>query len=233
MSESNHGPKPATAIARFLTFRLSRSDYLALDRRHLQVALASTWVVGMGRWWDDPKAGFLQHLGIGSVLYACILAAVLWVIVAPLKPLDWTYGRTLTLVASTAPPGSLYAIPVEKFFDMHTAGQINLWFLAIVALWRVSLLIHFLIRFPLIGWIRAVICALLPVSAIVTALTALNLHRVVFDFMSGLAEHDRTAHDAAYGVLVGLTFISWTVFPLVALGYLAAVLTARRTRPWQ
>src|SRR5689334_17193580 len=124
MSEPKAPPKPPEVSARFLTFRLYRPDSLALDRRHLPVALAWTWVVGMGRWWDDPKAGFVQHAGLGSVLYACVLAGVLWLVVAPLKPFDWSYQRTLTLVAMTAPPGVLYAIPVEKFFDLHTAGQI-------------------------------------------------------------------------------------------------------------
>jgi hypothetical protein len=224
----NDRPAPLGAVARFLTFRLSREDYLALDRSHLGFALVCTWIVGIGRWWDDPKAGFLQHAGVGSVLYACVLAAILWLIVLPLKPRDWTYSRVLTLVAMTAPPGILYAIPVERFFDLRTAGQLNLWFLAAVAAWRVALLIHFLIRFPLIGWVQAVLCALLPITAIVTALSALNLHRVVFNIMGSIGEGNPSAHDAAYGVLITLTVLSWLVFPLTASGYLTVVVLARR-----
>ena len=41
---------------RFLTFRASRDELLAPDRRHLAFGLACTWVVGMGRYWDDPGA---------------------------------------------------------------------------------------------------------------------------------------------------------------------------------
>jgi hypothetical protein len=216
------------AIARFLTFRLSRADYLALEHRHLIFALLCTWIVGIGRWWDDSNASLLQHAGLGSVIYACVLAAVLWLVVLPLKPRDWTYRRVLTLVAMTAPPGILYAIPVERLFSLRTAGHLNLWFLAAVATWRVALLVHFLIRFPLIGRAPAVLCALLPLTAIVTVLSALNLHRVVFNIMGSITEGDRTAHDAAYGVLLALTVLSWLVFPATALGYVAAVVVRRR-----
>jgi hypothetical protein len=216
------------AVARFLTFRLSREDYLALDKGHLGFALLCTWIVGIGRWWDDPKAGLLQHSGLGSVVYAGVLAAVLWLIVLPLKPRDWTYARVLTLVAMTAPPGILYAIPVERFFSLRTAGELNLWFLATVAALRVALLIHFLIRFPLIGWVQAVLCALLPITAIVTALSALNLHKVVFNIMGSIGEGSPSAHDAAYGVLIALTVLSWLVFPLTASGYLTVLVLARR-----
>ena len=219
---------PLVAVARFLTFRLSRADYLALDKRHLGFALLCTWIVGIGRWWDDPKASLLQHAGLGSVVYACVLAAVLWLVVLPMKPRDWTYPRALTLVAMTAPPGILYAIPVERIFSLRTAGELNLWFLAAVATWRVALLIHFLIRFPLIGVFAAIVCALLPVTTIVTALSALNLHKVVFNIMGSIGEGSRSAHDSAYGVLLALTVLSWFVFPLTALGYLTALVFARR-----
>jgi hypothetical protein len=218
----NERPTLLQAITRFLTFRLSRADFLALDHKHLVVALLCTWVVGIGRWWDDPRASLLQHAGLGSLVYACILAAVLWLVVLPLKPRDWTYLRVLTLVAMTAPPGILDAIPVERLFSLRTAGHVNLWFLAAVAAWRVALLVHFLIRFPLIGWVRALLCASLPVTAIVTAVSALNLHRVQF------ITENPTAHDDAYGVLVLLMLLFWFVFPATALGYLAAVVLARR-----
>jgi hypothetical protein len=83
-----------------------------------------------------------------------------------------------------------------------------------------------LVRFPLIGGYRAVVCALLPITAIVTALSALNLHRVVFNIMGSIGE--RSAHDSAYGVLLALTVVSWLVFPLTAVGYLTALVLARR-----
>lgn len=217
-------------FVRLLTFRLSREQTLALDRRHLGAGLVATWLVGMGRWWDDPGAGLLQKLGLGSVIYAFVLALVLWLVVLPLRPADWSYRRVLTFVVMTSPPAILYAIPVERLTDLRTAGQLNLWFLAAVATWRVALLLRFFVVLPKIGVVKAVIAALLPLSAIVTVLTVLNLHRVVFSIMGGIAEADRSAHDAAYGVLVGLTLLATTLAPVLVLAYLGAIVHARVKR---
>ena|SRR5437867_1523572 len=65
-------PELATAL-RVLTFRASSDELRALNRRHLAVGLFSTWLVGIGRWWEDPRVGLLQHLGIGSVIYVFAL----------------------------------------------------------------------------------------------------------------------------------------------------------------
>jgi hypothetical protein len=132
------------AIWRLLTFRITLEEFLSLGRRHLLVSLLWTWVVGMGRWWDDPDARLLQRLGLGSVLYACVLSALLWLVVLPLRPRNWSFVRVLTFVSMTSAPALLYAIPVERLFDAATAGRLNLWFLAAVALWRVALLLRFL-----------------------------------------------------------------------------------------
>jgi hypothetical protein len=218
------------AFWRLLTFRSSRAQMLELGRKQLWAGLLVTWVVGMGRWWDDPGASLLQKLGIGSVIYAFVLALVLWVVVLPLRPQDWSYRRVLTFVTMTAPPAILYAIPVERLFDLHTAGRLNVWFLALVASWRVALLVHFFVVLPRIGAFKAVIAALLPLTAIVTVLTILNLHRVVFSIMGGIADAERSAHDAAYGVLVGLTLISTTLSPLLLVIYLGAIIHAHRRR---
>jgi hypothetical protein len=215
-------------IVGFLTFRLSREDYLALDRRHLGVALLCTWVVGIGRWWDDEKASLLLRSGLGSVAYTCILAGLFWLVVLPLRPRDWTYPKVLTLVAMTAPPGIVHAIPIERIFDLTTANVVNLCSLAAVATWRAALVVHFLVRSAAIGWASALVCSLLPITAIVTALSALNLHRVVFNITGS---YSRTVHDETYGVLVLLMVLLWYSFPLTAIGYLvAAVVSGRKPR---
>lgn len=216
-------PTPTSAILRTLSFRLGAAEAARLGNRHLAAGLACTWIVGMGRWWDDPKASLLQHLGLGSVIYVFVLAALLWLVVLPLRPTVWSYRAVLTFVAMTSPPAILYAIPVERFTELRVAGQLNLWFLALVAAWRVALLVRFLASVPGVGRLKGVIVALLPLSAIVASLTALNLHRVVFSIMGGIAEHERTAHDAAYGVLVMLTVTAAMALPVLLLGYVAAI----------
>jgi hypothetical protein len=99
-----------------------------------------------------------------------------------------------------------------------------------VASWRVALLLHFLIVLPRVGAVKAVVAALLPLAGIVTALTVLNLHRVVFSMMGSIAESERGAHDAAFGALFMLTVISMMAAPLLAIAYLIAIVHARWRR---
>ena len=56
-------------IARILTFRATLADFERLENRHLAVGLVAAWLVGMGRYWDNPRVGVLQHAGVGSVVY--------------------------------------------------------------------------------------------------------------------------------------------------------------------
>jgi hypothetical protein len=218
------------AIWRLLTFRITVEEFTSLGRSHLIVGLLWTWVVGIGRWWDDSGARLLQRLGLGSVLYVCALSALLWVVVRPLRPQNWTFIRVLTFVAMTSPPALLYAIPVERLFAPTTAGRLNLWFLAAVALWRVALLLRFLAMVPRLGILVGIVTALLPLCAIVSSLAVLNLHRVVFRLMGSIAEHEKSAHDAAYSVLVMLTFCAVNALPILLLLYGGAILRSRSRR---
>jgi hypothetical protein len=132
--------------ARLLSFRLTGAEFGGFNYRHLLFGLLCTWLVGIGRWWDDGGARLLQHAGAGSVIYIFILALLLWLVVLPLKPHGWKYVHVLTFVSLTAPPALLYAIPVERLFTIRTARSLNVWFLAIVATWRVALLFVYLKR---------------------------------------------------------------------------------------
>ncbi len=183
----------------------------------------------MGRWWDDPGAHLLQRSGLGSVVYVLVLAFLLWVLIKPLGPESWSYRGVLTFVALTSPPAILYAIPVERFLDLGTARQVNVWFLALVAAWRVGLLAFYLRRLARLPWYAVVVATLLPLTVIVSVLTALNLERAVFDVMSGLRE-EGTASDQAYGVLVALTVLSMLLVGPLLLVYLLTWY-ANRSRP--
>jgi hypothetical protein len=201
--------------ARLLTFRASREELVGLGKSHLAFGLIATWIVGMGRWWDDPNAHLVQQLGIGSLVYVFVLAFLLWLLIKPLRPADWSYRGVLTFVALTSPPAILYAIPVERFLDLDAARQINVWFLGLVATWRVGLLAFYLRRLARLPWYAVLVATLLPLTVIVATLAALNLERAVFDVMGGLRE-EGTASDGAYGVLVALTLVSsMLVVPLL------------------
>lgn len=193
-------------ILKLLTFKLTRDEMLGFNNKHLIAGIIGTWVVGMGRYWDDPKASLLQHLGLGSVLYIFLLAGFIWLILLPFKIDKWNYKTVLTFIALTSFPAIFYAIPVERFFSIATANTMNVWFLAIVALWRLCLLYYFLKHFTQLSLGNIITVTLMPICLIISTLTALNLHRVVFNIMGGFT--DPTPHDGAYGVLMFLTVIS-------------------------
>jgi hypothetical protein len=210
-----------TTTVRLLFFRSTREELLHLGGKHLALGIFCTWVVGMGRYWDNPRVSLLQHLGIGSVIYIFVLALLLWLIAWPLKPRAWSYFRVLTFVSLVSPPAILYAIPVERAFNLEVANSINAWFLAIVAAWRVALLIFFLRRLGKLEWPWVVTATLLPLTLIVVTLTILNLEKVVFDFMGGF--RDRSPNDEAYGMLFAFSLLAYLLFIPLLLCYIYLV----------
>lgn len=213
-------------ILLLLTFRLSREKMLEFDKRHFISALIGTWIVGMGRYWDDDKASLLQHLGLGSVIYIFVLAAFIWIIVKPFKVDKWNYFTVVTFIGLTSFPAILYAIPVEKFVNIDTANSINAWFLAIVAVWRLCLLNYFLKRFTRLSYGNIVTVTLMPICLIISTLTALNLHRVVFNIMGGV--HDPSPHESSYFVLMLLTGISALLTIPLLIAYIAGIYYSRK-----
>ena len=176
------------AEAKFLTFRRVKLDMARKGHLYLAFGLVCTWLAGIGRYWDNPRAETWQYLGLGSLAYVLVLAAFLWLLIWPLRPSNWSYRGVLTFVGLTSPPGLLYAVPVERFVSLATAQAINVWFLAIVAAWRVVLLVLYLKRAAGLSALSLVVAAFLPLTLIVTALTALNLEHVVFQVMGGLRD---------------------------------------------
>jgi hypothetical protein len=214
--------------ARLLTFRASETELASLGSKHLVFGLVCTWIVGIGRYWDNPRVGLLQHLGIGSVVYIFALALLLWLVAWPLKPKHWSYSNVVTFVALVSPPAALYAIPVEKFFSLDTADFINVWFLAIVALWRVVLLIYFMRVAGRLSAGSVIVASFLPLTLIVVALSSLNLEKAVFSFMGGLSE--QTPNDGAFAILLLLSVFSVLMFVPLLLVYLVLIVLNRTTK---
>ncbi len=219
-----------TTLKELLSFQTTRNDFASFSNRHLLFGLICTWLVGMGRWWDDPGARLVQHLGLGSVVYVFILSAIIWLLVLPLKPRMWAYKHVLTFVSLTSLPAALYAIPVERFVPVDAAITLNTLFLAVVALCRVSLFLFYLGRYAALSWFYRLVVGILPLCAIVFSLAVLNLHRVVFDLMGGLRNREPAPHDGEYGVLFGLAILSYlSILPLV-LCYLGLIVHARYSK---
>lgn len=216
------------SIVRLLTFKLTRDEMLAFNSKHLIAGFIGTWIVGMGRYWDDARASLLQHLGVGSVIYVFVLAGFIWLILLPFKIDHWIYKTVLTFITLTSFPAIIYAIPVEKFFSASDANGLNAWFLAIVAFWRLYLLYYFLKHFTKMSTGNILVVTFMPMCLIVSLLTIFNLHHVVFDLMGGIREP--SPHDRSYAVLILLTGLSVIlVLPLI-IAYGIGIYNYRRKR---
>lgn len=221
----------ARDIVRLLAFRHPGPALQRHAGAFLIAGLACTWLAGIGRYWDNPRAQLWQHLGLGSLAYVLCLSTLLWVLLRPLRPRRWQWRNVLVFVSLTSPPALLYAIPVERFVPLATAQGINAGFLAVVASWRVALLVLFLRRVAGLNWFTLVVATLLPLTLIVATLAALNLEHVVFNLMAGIAPQERSGNDLAYLVVLGLSLLSIYAFPLLAVAYLALVLQAQSAAP--
>ena len=213
---------------RLLTFRSPSPAIREHWQPYLAFGLVCTWLAGIGRYWDNPKAYLWQHVGLGSIAYVFSLALLLWLLLIPLRPRNWSYRNVLLFITLTALPALLYAIPVEKLMPLHTAQAVNAWFLAIVATWRVALLFVFLRRVAGLTGFTIVVAALVPLVIIVTALTFLNLEHVIFNIMAGIQEQDRSANDSAYAIVVVLS-----VFSIMAAPFLLAAYACLAYRAWR
>lgn len=203
---------------KLLTFRQFKLDTSILNW-YLAFGIGMTWLCGVGRYWDNPKAELWQYLGLGSVVYVFILAFILWLIIMPLKPAHWRYKNVLLFASLTAPPAILYAIPVERFMSLESAQLANVWFLAVVAIWRVALLLNYLKNVAGLSGLCVLVATLLPLTIIVTVLAALNLEHVVFKIMAGLEDHERSANDSAYSILLLITYFSVIISPVLLTMY--------------
>ena len=195
-------------MIRVLTFRASGDELRRLTHRHLLAGLFATWVGGMGRWWEDPKASLLQHLGVGSVIYIFLLAAFLWLMLWPLTSVTWSFVNLLTFISLTSPPALLYAVPVRAWFDLAVAQQLRMWFLVLVAGWRVLLWARYLYVGVGLSRPASLVMTVFPLAFIVVALMRLNLDRVVFNVMGGIRPEDVTVNDAAYSTLFLITIVA-------------------------
>lgn len=216
-------------IARLLTFRLPPDRAANLDRRHFYLGLIGTWVAGMGRYWDHPNAELAQRLGLGSLGYIIVMSALLWAVFRPVAGPKAGFWNLFTFVSLTSFPAWLYAIPVERFMSIDAATSANIWFLAIVAIWRVALLFRYARNVLGLATLSVAVCSLLPLTAIIVLLAMLNLEHAVFNIMGGLRQP--TAGDGAYMVIVLLSALSVMLAPVLLLTWLWLMLKRWKSRP--
>ena len=219
-------------LVRLLTFRLDAAGYKALGEREARVGLVLAWIAGIGRYWDHPTAGFAQKSGVGSVIYVLALSALLSLMLRPMRAHRREYWNVAAMVGLSSPLAWLYALPVERWTDVELAIELNVGFLAVVATWRVLLFARYLSVGCVLPGHATIACALLPLSAIVTALSVLNLENAVFDLMGGLRREGASERviDETYKVVVNTTFFSWLAFLPLLIAYGFAVWRAQHPR---
>lgn len=215
---------------RLLAFRRPSHAIASSRTAYLAWGLAITWLVGIGRYWDNPKAHLWQHLGLGSLAYIVLLAGLLWLLYLPMRPKRWSYANVLVFLGLCSLPALLYAIPVERFMPLEAAQATNAWFLAVVASWRVALLAVFLRRVADLEWTTVCVATLLPLALIIVALSMLNLEHVVFHIMAGTDPAQRSVNDIAYQVVWLLSVFSFLALPLLLPAYGVMVWQERKRR---
>ena len=103
----------------FQSFKLDASIF----NWYLSFGILFTWLCGIGRYWDNPKADLWQYWGLGSVIYIFVLAFILWLLIMPLKPNNWSYKNILLFVKFYI-KNSFFKfninIIVSKFFNIRS-----------------------------------------------------------------------------------------------------------------
>ena len=218
-------------LGRVLTFRDRPGELQDLSWRLLWLGLGCTWLVGIGRWWDDPRPEIplLARAGLGSVIYVFALSFLLWVFTRPFARHKTSYRQMLAFVACTSPPAILYAIPVEKWLPFGPASLYNLAALLIVATYRVCLLIHYLRRGPRLLPKEVFLVAATPIMLILLGLAAAGMAARIVDIMGGFRES--IPQESAEMIVFLIAGCGFYLTPFLLLAYIiSAVVAVRRRR---
>lgn len=213
-------------VTRALTFRVSAEDAAKYGRWHFAIGMALTMLAGVGRWWDDPNALVPQKTGLVSLVYVFMLSLWLWVFAAPLAKGAIHFGQVVVYVMMTSPVAFVYALPVERWESPQEAAILNVQLLGLVATWRVTMYILFLKRAARLTWFRTLGAALLPVSAVICALSLARIGDEVARDMGGVRES--TVPGAAEQALDLVFACAWLVFPIVLVCWLWALISNLR-----
>ncbi|MBL4591952.1 MAG: hypothetical protein JKY96_08335 [Phycisphaerales bacterium] len=133
------------------------------------------------------------------------------------------WGSFMGLFWLTAPMAWLYAIPYERFMSPVDAIEINLWTLAIVAVWRVVLMTRVVSVLYGFGYVSSFFLVMLFADALLLAVVT-QVPTPVIDVMGGIRHSDRDALIASVTfsvtVLSAISAPVWIVGALIATGVL-------------
>ncbi len=137
-------------LVKFLLGDREAIHQIASDRRWLGVGALWVFVAGLAREYDQEylvaEPYYLAIPFVASLVASFLLFGLLVFVfqrrVSDVLPFEASYVSFLQVFWATAPLALLYGLPVERWFDEATATRLNLWMLAIVAFWRVLLIVR-------------------------------------------------------------------------------------------
>jgi hypothetical protein len=124
----------------------------------------------------------------------------------------------------------VYAIPVEAYFSLPVALALNAGFLAVVALWRVALLVTFLRRIAGLKGYAILVATLLPLALIVDVLALAGIPYEVYSAMVGDSDPGGPGRGSAHAVVDFVCLASALATPALLVRY-ASIAANRGPRP--
>lgn len=208
---------------RFLTFRSREEDFFEARWSLLILAILGTWIVGIGRWVTDRDALAIQRTGIGSIAYIVALSTALYVMLWFVSNRKTRYLDMLVVVGMTSPPALVYAIPVERWFTPEVSAGLHAAALAFVSIYRVSLLIFYLVRSRRYDISGAVFGFLLLLSCILLWLFLSGKTGITFTGMGGIERADPEIAEDVANAINALGCFPCLVAPLAGVFYMISV----------
>ena len=210
----------ATLAKYLFLFNRQATRDIAVCRQAVWLGLLFVLSAGFAREYDgEDLLAEPWHLLIplgASLATSFLLFGFVWLLDRGWKreelPFSEGYRSFLGLYWMTAPLAWLYAIPVERFLSPAQAVEVNLWLLAIVAAWRVVLMIQVVSTLLRISVGRAMFPVLLFADSLVVVILFLT-PLPVFSLMGGirLSESEQIIQGTAF--LVGfIGVISWPIW---------------------
>ena len=132
-----------TTLFRYLLLDREAINQIAHCRAALWLGLAFVLLAAIARDYDGVDLMAQPIHLLVPTLASLITASLLFVYLQMFRwaaPQPLTYRQFLTYFWLTGPLAWLYAIPVERFLSAGDSAAANLWFLAVVSLWRVMLI---------------------------------------------------------------------------------------------
>jgi hypothetical protein len=174
-------------LIRYLFGYRDAIDKIANCPQAFWLGLAFTILAAVARDYDGVYLiGQPYHLLIplaASLGMATLLYGYIWF--ASSQHFRISYKLCLTYFWLMAPMAWIYAIPVERWMSALDAARTNLWFLAIVAMWRVLLITRVIAVRQGISFFRTLINVLFVATSVIVVAT-IAVPKPVFSIMGGV-----------------------------------------------